>query len=421
MLLRRLLVITTLSLVSCNDISPVVPAPIDARLNAELLQGVDTAIERSIKQREIAGAVMLITQDDAIVHYKSYGDATVSPKKPMQKDSIFRIASMTKAITTAGVMLLHERGLLELSDPLSNYLPEFSNPTVVVEASKSGDIVKTRPAKRDIQIIDLLTHTSGIGYPFIDSQVSEAYRRADIIDGVTARNITLEDVVLRLARQPLLFDPGSDYAYGLSTDVLGRLIEKISGDTLEAFFYKEIFEPLDMTDTHFYLPESLENRLVTLYADPDGTGIVEATGNEDNFAPENPNYPVEGARTYFSGGAGLSSTAMDYAVFLQMLLNDGEYNGRRVLSAKSVELMRTSRIDLDENGENDFALGFRVVETGDKQNWATPGTYSWGGAFKTSYWVDPTRKIVVVFMAQVRPTKTTIHNRVGTLTYKALE
>lgn len=406
---------------SANGQLSQVANPDDAGFDPGRLERIGVAVERAIDAREIPGAVVLIARNGTIAYFESFGFANVAARKPMRNDSIFRVASMTKAITTVGVMMLYERGYFLLSDPISKYIPGFAEPAVVIDVDDAGRVLKSRPAAREIRILDLLTHTSGIAYPLVPSRMNKAYIRAGIIDGFTSKPVDLESIVLRIAQQPLLFDPGSDFAYGLSTDVLGYLIEVVTGRSLDEFFRTEIFAPLDMRDTHFYLPPAKAHRLVTLYADPDGNGISPARGDEGDIPLDNPNYPIEGAKTYFSGGAGLSSTIVDYARFLQMLLNNGVFDGKRLVSRKSVELMRTARADRDGDGDPDFSLGFRVVNTLDEHTeLSTPGAYSWGGAFYTYYWVDPEESLFVLFMSQVRPVQSNIRDLVNVLAYQAL-
>ena len=220
--------------------------------------------------------------------------------------------------------------------------------------------------------------------------MQRSYVNAGVIDGLTGRSIVLSDQVKLLASQPLLFEPGSDYEYGLSTDVLGYLIEVVSGKPLDQFFSSEILTPLGMQDTYFYLPEAKAERLVTLYAENDRGELVVSRGSESNIRLDDPEYPVSDSQTYFSGGAGLSSTAFDYALFLQMLLNEGELDGSRILSRKSVELMRSPRVDTNDDGVADFGLGFDVtVDLGMTGELGSVGNYEWSGAFQTSYWIDP--------------------------------
>lgn len=388
--------------------------------DGERLERIDTAINAEIADGNIAGAVALIARDGDVVYHKSFGFADIESGKPMQTDSIFRIASMTKAITSVAVMILYERGDFQLNDPVADFIPAFANPRVAVSYDEHGTVTETRPAAREIRIIDLLSHSSGISYGFIDQPLQRSYIAAGVIDGVTAKSIKLADVMRKLAGQPLLFDPGSRFAYGLNTDLLGYLVEVVSRKPLDQFFREEIFTPLGMRDTHFYLPESKADRLVTLYAYVDELRVSD--GTEADIKLDNPRYPVEGAKSYFSGGAGLSSTALDYGRFITMLLNEGELDGRRVLSRKSVELMRAARIDRDGDGDADFGLGFEVInDLGAYGELGTAGAYSWGGAFNTSYWIDPAERLVGVFMSQSRPTETDISARYQTLVYQALE
>tara|TARA_B100000959_G_scaffold118601_1_gene124698 strand:- start:39204 stop:40469 length:1266 start_codon:yes stop_codon:yes gene_type:complete len=389
--------------------------------NVERLNRIDSMIDESIKNKEIPGAVGLIMQNGRIIYHKSFGFADVNSKLSMTNDAIFRIASMTKAITSVGVMMLYEEGKLLLSDPVSKFIPEFKGPRVIKILDHQGNITETRVAKREIQIMDLLTHTSGIGYPFIPSKLSKSYAEARIIDGLTADSIVLEDLIVNLASQPLLFDPGTSYAYGLNSDVLGYVIERISGMSLDIFFQKMIFKPLGMHDTYFYLPPNKQERLVTLYADKDGAGIEVSDGTESDIYLDDPNYPINGSKSMYSGGAGLSSTAYDYSRFLMMLLNDGQVDQKSLLSRKSIELMRTARFDTDKDGELDFGLGFDVTNhLKQSTELASVGAYAWGGAFYTTFWVDPEEKLIGVFMSQVRPVHSDTAKKFKNLVYQSL-
>ncbi len=389
--------------------------------NVERLNRIDSMIDESIKNKEIPGAVGLIMQNGHIIYHKSFGFADVNSKLSMTNDAIFRIASMTKAITSVGVMMLYEEGKLLLSDPVSKFIPEFKGPRVIKILDHQGNITETRVAKREIQIMDLLTHTSGIGYPFIPSKLSKSYAEARIIDGLTADSIVLEDLIVNLASQPLLFDPGTSYAYGLNSDVLGYVIERISGMSLDIFFQKMIFKPLGMHDTYFYLPPNKQERLVTLYADKDGAGIEVSDGTESDIYLDDPNYPINGSKSMYSGGAGLSSTAYDYSRFLMMLLNDGQVDQKSLLSRKSIELMRTARFDTDKDGELDFGLGFDVTNhLKQSTELASVGAYAWGGAFYTTFWVDPEEKLIGVFMSQVRPVHSDTAKKFKNLVYQSL-
>lgn len=386
------------------------------------LERIDQTVDQAIADGEIHGAVALIIHDGRVSYHKAFGLADLESGKEMETDSIFRIASMTKAITSVGAMILYEQGYFGLNDPISDYLPEFTDMQVVSEVGDDGSILTTNPAASPIRIIDLMSHTSGISYPFIPNNLQKPYVEAGINDGLTAKDLTLGDQMETLASLPLLFEPGSKFAYGLNTDVLGHLIEVVSGQSLDRFIAENISGPLGMTDTYFYLPDDKAPRLATLYAHVDGEGLVKSKGTESDIKLDDPNYPITGARSYFSGGAGLSSTASDYGRFCQMLLNDGALDGNRILSRKSVELMRTARTDWDNDQIPDFGLGFSVVsDLGKGGELGSVGAYSWGGAFNTTYWIDPQEQLIGVFMSQARPVSSDISRQFQTLVYQALK
>ena len=389
---------------------------------ANRLDRIDDAINGEIEAGKIPGAVALVIRNDSVAYFKSFGFADIDSQTAMESDAIFRMASMTKAITTTAAMILYEQGHFQLNDPVAKYIPAFSDMLIVSAVDGEGNVSATQAAAKPIKIIDLMTHTSGISYPFIASSVQKSYLDAGVIDGLTTRGITLASQMSLLAEQPLMYEPGSEFGYGLNTDLLGYLVEVISGQSLAQFFAQEIFMPLDMHDSHFYLPKAKVQRLVTLYAHVEGDGLLVSRGDESALFLDDPGYPVSGAQTYFSGGAGLSSTARDYGRFLQMLLNDGELDGARILGRKSVELIRAPRVALDNDGTLDFGLGFKVLgDLGKTGELGSVGSYSWGGAFNTSYWVDPSENLIGVFMSQVRPVDSDISKRFSTLVYQALE
>ena len=391
-------------------------------IDPERLERVSRVIENDIARDKIKGGVALVARDGQIVYHKAFGYADAESEKAMTTDSIFRIASMTKTITTIGVLILYENGHFQLNDPISKFLPEFSSMQVITETDDSGTILATAPAGSSITIIDLLTHTSGIAYPFIPSVVQKLYVDAGIIDGLTVSNQTLASQMQMLAKQPLLFEPGSSFEYGLNSDLAGYLIEVVSGQPLDEFFREHITGPLEMDDTWFYLPEESAGRLATLYADVPEKGLVVSKGDEADIKLDDPNFPIKGARSYFSGGAGLSSTTHDFARLMQMLLNRGELDGVRILSRKSVELMSAPRVDSDGDGVADLALGLSVVsDLGNYAELGSVGAYNWGGAFNTTFWIDPAERLIAVFMSQVRPRDTDIGQRFKTAVYQSLE
>ena len=393
-----------------------------AGLLPDRLERVDRLIEKTISDDKIKGAVALVARNGQIVYHKAFGLADAESKTPMATDSIFRIASMTKAVTTVAAMMLYENGHFQLNDPISLYLPEFADMRVITDTDENGKIRATAPATSKIRIVDLLVHASGIAYPFIPTTLQKPYVDAGIIDGLTVSDQKLADQMRLLAKQPLLFEPGSSYMYGLNSDLLGYLVEVVSGQPLDEFFAEHITALLGMNDTYFYIPDDKASRLATLYAHVDGEGLVLSNGRESDIKMDDPRFPITGARSYFSGGAGLSSTAYDYALFIQMLLNGGDLDGVRILSRKSVELMSAPRVDTDGDEKADLGLGFSVVtDLGESGELGSIGAYAWGGAFNTTFWIDPQENLIAVFMSQVRPRDTDIGLKFKTAIYQTLE
>ena len=390
-----------------------------AGFSTERFKTIDDNMNEWVKKGWMNGAVALIIRNGKIAYYKPVGYNETQTKDLMKRDGIFRIASQTKAITSVAVMMLYEEGKFLLDDPISKYIPSYANEKVIDKFNANDSTYSTVPAKRQITVRDLLTHTSGLGYAQIGDKISNAlYAKNNITAGVNVQDDNLSNAMSRLGTLPLIHQPGEKFTYGLNVDLLGELVEIWSGKTLEEFFNQRIFVPLGMNDTYFNLPQSKANRLVNMYSE-DSTGVLQK--QKAGALGMNVNYPLV-KKGYFSGGAGLSSTAMDYAIFLQMMLNNGIYNGKRLLSRNTVRMMTMNQIGDLNAGADKFGLGFAVVT--EKSSAAFPsqaGTYSWGGAFKTSYWVDPKEKMIVIFYRQL--TNTT-HNELGdkfrVLAYQAL-
>ena len=324
-----------------------------------------------------------------IAYYKAFGFSDVDKKTPLKKDDIFRIASQSKAITALAVMMLWEEGKFLLDDPVSHYIPEFANPKVLKTFNKNDSSFTAQPASREITIRQLLTHTAGIDYAVIGSPDFNAlYAKAGIPSGIGNHEQVLGEKIKALGKLPLKHEPGEHWTYGLNYDVLGYLVELWSGMPFDRFLATRVFQPLGMKDTYFYLPKEKYSRLVSLHGNRDGKVFKMAVPPYD---AESPDYPTLQGR-YFSGGAGLSSTVEDYAKFLQLFLNQGEFNGRRLLSRKTVEMML---IDQLPDLENEFGLGFGLeTPANDFISPASVGSFSWGGAFSTDYWADPKEKII---------------------------
>ena len=378
--------------------------PEAAGFSSERLQRLDREMNDWAKKEWMNGGVALIIRNGKIAYYKAAGLNDLDTKSALQKDAIFRIASQTKAITSVAMMMLFEEGKFQLDDAVSKYISAFKKQQVLDKFGAADTTYTTVPAKSDITIRQLFTHTSGLGYAQIGSKEANAiYAKSKITAGIGVQDDKLLDAMNRLAKLPLMHQPGEKWTYGLNSDLLGCLVEVISGMSLNDFFRTKIFQPLGMNDTYFTLPQEKASRLVNLYRE-DSTGhLVKAEGNMLN-GPTVSNYPLISS-SYYSGGAGLSSTIYDYGIFLQMLLNNGMYNGKRLLSRNSVRLMTMNQIGDVPFGNDKFGLGFQVVtEKGSGRTPAQEGTYSWGGAFATSYWVDPKEKLVLLFYRQLQGT-----------------
>jgi CubicO group peptidase (beta-lactamase class C family) len=395
--------------------------PETAGFSSERLKRIDNAMNEWVQKEWMPCGEALIIRNGKIVYYKAAGYNDPEAKTPLAKDEIFRIASQTKAITSVAIMILFEEGKLLLSDPVSKYISSYKNQKVLDKFSLADTSYTTVPAERDITIKDLLTHTSGIGYAMIGSRESNAiYAKNKLTAGIGGTNESLLEAMTRLGTLPLMHQPGQKWTYGLNTDLLGCLVEVISGMSLNDFFRTRIFEPIGMKDTYFTIPKEKANRLVNIYTE-DSTGhLKKSTGGLLN-GPVGPDYPLL-EKKYYSGGAGLSSTIYDYAIFLQMLLNGGEYNGKRILSRNTVRMMTMNQIgDIVFRGDDKFGLGFQIVSEKNGNVPAQAGTYSWGGAYSTSYWVDPKEKIVMLFYRQLqRTTHGDVVEKFRALTYSAL-
>ncbi|RYZ53457.1 MAG: class A beta-lactamase-related serine hydrolase [Chitinophagaceae bacterium] len=348
------------------------------------------------------GAVALIARNGKIVYHKAFGFNDPEKKDPVRTDDIYRIASQTKAITSIAAMMLYEEGKFLLDDPVSLYIPEFAKPVVLDKFNANDSTYTTVPAKSEITIRQLLTHTSGIGYAQIGSKEANAiYAKAGITAGIGAENGHLLATDMRkLGKLPLLHQPGERWTYGLNSDLLGYLVELLSGTTLDEFFRTRIFEPLGMKDTYFNVPAAKHSRVANLYREENGSLQKAPPGVNQNGIFQT-DYPKAGT-TYFSGGAGLSSTALDYAIFLQMLLNGGAYNGKQLLARNTVRMIIMNQIGDVDFGQNKMGLGFGITTEKGSARIPTPaGVFDWGGAFSTIYWADPKEGLVGILYRQI--------------------
>ncbi len=391
------LILFTASTTSAADFARARPERLG--MSSERLDGLDAVLKSYVTSGQLAGQVVMVLRNGRIAYSAANGMQDLETGVPMQMDTLFRIASQTKAIVSTGIMILHERGQLDISHNLSRYIPQWENMQVAVADGSGGYFLE--PAKRQITLRHLLTHTAGMSYGSGPAQ--KEWEKAGFQGWYFAnRDEPIGESIAAMAALPLDQHPGEEWIYGYNTDILGAVIEKASGMRLDEFLQQEIFTPLAMNDTHFFLPESKRGRLATVYQ-PKAGGGIEAIPAKDGMRSQG--MYVEGPRKSLSGGAGLLSTATDYAKFLQMTLNGGELDGRRILSRKTIELMTTDH--LGEIGFRDgsgFGLGFSVVTNlGTRGSLGSEGEYGWGGAYHSTYWVDPVENLVVVYLTQIIP------------------
>jgi CubicO group peptidase (beta-lactamase class C family) len=396
-------------------------SPESVGVSSERLARLSDTMRRYVDEKRVAGVVTLIARDGKVIHFDAVGRRDIEANAPMEKDTIFRLASMSKAVTSVAIMMLMEEGRLLLNDPVANFIPAFESTTVAVPPppnAPANSPVAIVPAEHPITIRDLLTHTAGISYGTgatksqYEAAGFDAWYFAESAEPIGAR-------IEKLATLPFDEQPGTHWVYGYSTDILGYVVEKASGSTFDEFLRSRIFEPLKMVDTHFFLPPEKQDRLATVYsATPHGD--IERAPDTGRFQGAY----VDGPRACFSGGAGLLSTTQDYARFLQMLLNGGELDGVRILSPKTIELMTSNHVGtLYAEGKLGFGLGFEVVEhLGSAGRPGSVGEFSWAGAYFTRFWVDPQEELLAVFMAQLLPSEgLDLQGKFRALVYQAIE
>jgi len=395
-------------------------SPKSVGLSQDRLDRITAVMQKHVDEDLLAGAVALVARNGKVAYLQCVGMQDREKQVTMNPETIFRIASMSKAITSVAVMMLYEEGKFCLSDPVSKFIPEFADAKVLApdEPSAKDGVVA---AKRPITIRHLLTHTSGLTYHW-DDKVGKLYVEAGITHGLIEDEDSLADDMKKLACIPLVHHPGDAFTYSLSTDVLGRVVEVASGMPFEEFLEKRIFAPLKMNDTGFRLSKSQASRLAAVYA-PDATNglkrLPDGVLSEGNMKTS-VTYPYAGTHNYRSGGGGLCSTAPDYARFLQMMLNKGELDGVRLLSRKTVEMMTTDQVG-DLKRDMGFGLGFGITRDLRKGELTSVGAYRWGGYWFTTFFVDPAEQMIGVCMAQINPSgKATLHTQFEALAHQAI-
>ena len=381
----------------------VAQAQVNQGMSEERLSRIDGVMQDYIDQEKLSGNVIYIMRNGKPVYHKAFGLRDVATNDTMEQDDIFRIASQSKAITSVGVMILQERGQLLINDPVGKYLPEYRETTVAEDDGNGG--YKVVPTKRAITIRDLLTHTAGISYG--RGPGAQEWLDADIFGWYTAdRDEPIRETVRRMASLPQAAQPGEQFVYGYNTDILGAVIEVISGEPLDRFLKDNILEPLNMNDTDFYVPEEKRDRVATVYSlKGEKISLADNPGTPDGVSHVGQGHYIDGPRKSFAGGAGFTSTTRDYGTFLQMILNGGALNGTRILSRKSVELMTANHLgDIDYSSGAGFGLGFEVItDLGEFGKPGSEGAYGWGGAYHSVYWIDPQENLVVVYLTQLIP------------------
>lgn len=397
-------------------------APETVGMSSERLNRLDGVLQNAIAQSSVPGVSALIVRNGKIVYYKAFGMADNAANRSLKRDDIFRIASMSKAITSTAVMMLWEEGKFQLDDPISKYIPEFKNQTVLKNFKFQDSTYTTEPVKSEITIRHLLTHTSGLGYGVIDAdeRFKAMYHKAGIVDLFTTEPVKIGDNIKKLAKLPLHHHPGEKYVYSEGLDVLGYFIELMSGMPFDEFLRKRLFEPLGMSDTYFYLPDAKASRLVAIQKPQNGQWVRYPNTFYDT------EYPIKGAKTFFSGGAGLSSTAKDYATFLMMYLNGGELGGKRFLSRTTVQTIMSNQVgDLlgGDKANSSYGLAFGLLNKAgeDKGAKGSTGTFEWGGYFNTNYFADPKEKIIGVIMKQTQSSSDNLNNLFRQLIYQSID
>ena len=401
------LTFTALPAIAQSTAAKVTPAlteapPASGGVSAERLARIDSTLEKAVANGTIPGAVALVARKGKIVYHKAFGKADNESNRALKRDDIFRIASQSKAITATAVMMLWEEGRFRLDDPVSKYIPEFRNMQVLKSYNDKDGSWTGEPVKREITIRQLLTHTSGLGYGQIDAdeRFKKIYEKAGVVDLFTTEKVTIGESVKRLARLPLHHHPGEKYTYSEGLDVLGYLIEVVSGMPFDRFLKNRLFDPLGMVDTGFYLPAEKAGRLVSIQKLDKGRWVRYPVTFYD------PEYPIKGAKSFFSGGAGLCSTARDYATFLQMYLNGGKLNGVRILSRTTIRTIMQPQVPKEiwanENTQYGLVFGLLTEKGVAAGGMGSAGTFDWGGYFNTQYFADPVEGIIGLIMKQTR-------------------
>ena len=422
---KTLIFIATLLIaISCGQAKDLKNSnPSKAGFDEERLKRIDTMIQGCVDRKEVPGAVGILIKDGKIGYHKAFGWADIESKKTLKKDTLFRIASMSKLITTVAALQLFEKAEYNMYTELGSILPEFKEQTVLESWDGKKQAFVTQLAKKKIRMNQLFTHTSGIVYPIFTYKGRAGYMKEKIIDAWPGEDISLEENIKRLAGVPLAHEPGEGNTYGMNMDVLGRVIEVLDGRPFAKYMREELFRPLKMKDTGFAVPKNKWNRVSSVYTTKDGKLALFDESVFDEKAPNNkPEWWKRNPDKIALGGAGLISTAIDYALFLQMLVNGGELDGKRILGRKTVNMI--SRGIHQSNPESSTASGLSVSVVINSEKHLHPesqGSFNGGGYFYTSFWVDPKEKFVGILLSQINPGYSQLAGNFKLMGYSALK
>lgn len=407
-ILYSTLLFVFISIISCNNNTKTSAA-------AHKTKQLDSLFMTAVANREIPGAVILITKNQKEVFHKAYGFSDLENKIQLKENAIFRLASMTKGLTAVAILQLNERGLLNLNDKVSMYIPEFKNPELLVAVLPDSTYTST-PAIGEITIQQLLTHTSGIGYGFQEDRYNALVIKNKVSEGFCEDDRTSLENTKKIAKLPLLSNPGEKYIYSMSYDVLGTLIEVISGLRYDTYITKHILSPLEMNDSYFIIPSSERNRLGEVYEPTSNSQNLKLTSYHDI------NYPIIEDQQFFSGGADLSSTAEDYTKFMHMLIHKGMYKNNKILGEKQVKRMLSKQTNFDDGDSDQGFAAWVTNKKGAKNSPMRIGAYGFGGFFDTYSWTDPKKNFTATLFLQMYPTNAHgIHEKYQQVVYKIID
>lgn len=408
-------------------------SPEDVGMSSKALANIERVVQRYIDDGRYPGAITMVARRDRVVHFQTYGSMDDDAGKAMRPDAIVRAYSMTKPIASVALMQLYEQALFQLDDPVSAYVPELKG--LQVMTGGTADAPEVRAPAREMTLRDVLMHTSGLVQRGSDSAIAQLYARAGFVGADTP--FSLAEMIPKLAEIPLYCDPGSEWNYGMSTDIVGYLCEVLSGQTLDVYLQKHVLDPLGMVDTGFTVPASEVERFAACYKRDQRASVREQTGKQYSLQDAPADSPYLGPRAYLSGAGGLVTTAADYMRFCRMLLNGGTLDGERILGPRTVEFMRMNHLptggDLASMGQPQFGettmegigfgLGFAVLLDPTKaQVLGTPGEAYWGGAASTAFFVNPAEELALVFLTQLLPSSSyPVRRELRVATYQAIE